>query len=75
MTWGVDDVDLCAVVGDGGVLGENGDALLALSVTGVHDAVGNVRVGSKSSGFPEHFVHEGGLTVVDVGDDGDITNF
>ena len=38
----VDDVDLAALEEDGGVLGENGDAALALEVVGVHDAVGDL---------------------------------
>ena len=34
---GVDDVDLDALIVDGGVLGQDGDAALALQVIGVHD--------------------------------------
>jgi hypothetical protein len=31
-------------------------------------------VGSDCTGLPEQTIHEGGLAVVDVGDDGDVTN-
>ena len=40
----VDDVDLHVAVADGGVLGEDRDALLALEVHRVHDPLGDVLV-------------------------------
>ena len=40
---GVDDVDLDARVGDGGVLGEDGDAPLALQIVGVQDQLARGR--------------------------------
>ena len=84
---GVDDVDGDALGVPGGrgggtgvvdrrVLGENGDALLALQLAGVHDALAGGLArgpGAEGSGLPEHGVDEGGLAVVDVGDDGDVT--
>ena len=66
---GVDDVDLHVAVGDRRVLGEDRDALLALEVHRVHDAVGHVLVGAEGAGLPEHLVDERGLAVIDVGDD------
>ena len=82
---GVDDVDGDAVglagglgsraaVTDGGVLREDGDALLALEVTGVHRTFVDVLVGAEGAGLPEHGIDEGGLAVVDVGNDGDIAD-
>ena len=68
----VDDVELDVAVVDRGVLGEDRDALLALEVHRVHDAVGDVLVGAEGAGLPEHGVDEGRLAVVDVGDDGDV---
>ena len=68
----VDDVDLAAVVVDGGVLGEDGDAALAFEVVRVHDALGHLLVGAEGAGLAQHGVDERGLAVVDVGDDGDI---
>ena len=70
----VDDVDLDVVIEDGGVLGQNRDAALALQIVGVHDALDEVLVGAKSAALPEHGVNQRGLAVVDVGDDGDIAN-
>ena len=70
---GVDDVDREAVPLDGGVLGEDGDALFALEVARVHDPVGELLVGGEGARLAQHLVDERGLSVVDVGDDGDIS--
>jgi hypothetical protein len=72
MTGRVDDVDLPVAERDGGVLGEDRDALLALEVHGVHDALRHVLVLPERAGLPEHRVDQRGLAVVDVGDDGDV---
>ena len=78
---GVDDVDdhrLAAAgrtgVVDRGVLREDRDALLALEVAGVHDAVGHALglVRGERAGLAEHRVDQRGLAVVDVGDDRDV---
>ena len=79
----VDDVDLVLLavrrgVGDGAVLGEDGDTTFALQVIGVHDQpvlpAGELvqLFGTEHPGLIEHFVDEGGLAVVDVRDDGDV---
>ena len=59
---------------DGGVLGEDGDAPLALERVGVHHALFDLLVVAERPGLAEHLVHQGGLAVVDVRDDGDVTN-
>ena len=69
---GVDNVDLDVVVEDGGVLGQNGDAALALQVVGVHHALDMRFVGAEGAALVQHGVHQSGLAVVDVRDDGDI---
>ena len=74
---GVDDVDgdvgaVWATVLDGRVFREDGDALLALEVHGVHDSGVDVGAFAECAGLPQHGVDEGGLPVVDVGDDGDV---
>src|SRR5205085_2429683 len=71
------ELDLVAVlrrVADGGVLGEDRDASLALLVHRVHDAVGDRLVGGEHARLSQHGVDEGGLSVVDVGDDGDVAD-
>jgi hypothetical protein len=68
----VHDVDLDVLVGDGGVLGEDGDAALALEVVGIHHALGHALVVAEGVGLLEQAVHERGLAVVHVRDDGDV---
>ena len=70
---GVDDVDLDALVLDGDVLGQDGDAALALLVVGVEDTVLHLLVCPEGVGGPQQLVDEGGLAMVDVGDDGDVS--
>jgi hypothetical protein len=76
MAGGIHDVD--AVFGialfqaDGGVLRQDGDAAFLLQVVGVHDPLGKGRTGVQGAGLTEQAVHQGGLAMVDVGDDGDV---
>ncbi len=74
VTGRVDDVHLHAAPSHGGVLGQDGDALLALEVTRVHDPVGHLLMGAESSGLAQHGVDERRLAVVDVGHDGHISD-
>ncbi len=79
---GVDDVDgddlttILRVVLHGRVLGQDRDALLTLQVVRVHHAVvkrlGGVR--GEGTGLLEHGDEQGGLAMVDVGDDGDVAD-
>ncbi len=69
---GVDDVDLVVVIVEGGVLRKDGDAALFFKIVGVHDAIGDGLVGAEGAALAQHGVHEGGLAMVDVGDDGDV---
>ena len=68
----VDDVDLHALVLDGDVLGEDGDAALALLVVGVEHALLDLLVGTEGVRGAQQLVDQRGLAVVDVGDDGDV---
>jgi len=74
VTRGVDDVDLHALVADRGVLRENGDALLALEVVGVHHPFGDVLVATEGARLPQQVIDERGLAMVNVSDDGDVTD-
>ena len=71
---GVDDVDRLVVPVDGGVLGLDRDALLPLEVHGVHGALLDLLVGAEDPALLEQLVDQGGLPVVDVGDDGDVAD-
>ena len=68
----IDDVDLDTLVGDGGILRENGDAALALEIAGVHHTVDDLLIFAVHARLLEHFVHERRLAVVNVGNDCDI---
>ncbi len=70
----VDDVELDVLVAQRGVLGEDRDALLALEVHRVEDAVVDVLAGAEGAGLPQHGVDERRLAVVDVGDDRDVAD-
>ena len=56
------------------VLGQDGDAALALELVRVHDALGDGLVGAEGAGLAQHGVDQRGLAVVDVGDDGDVAD-
>ena len=80
VAWGVDDVNnqVLAVLAqalavNGRVLGQNGNAALALLIIGVHDAVRVFTVVTKGAGLLQHAVDQGGLAMVNVRDDGNIT--
>src|SRR5271157_4645229 len=70
----IDDVDLDAVVTDAGDLGEDGDAALAFQFVGIHDAFHVLLVLAEDAALVEHGVHQRGLAMVHVGDDGDVAN-
>ncbi len=57
---------------DGAVLGQDGDAALLLQVVGVHHALLDMLVGGEGAGLLQELIHERGLAVVHVGDDGDV---
>ena len=73
MARGVHDVNLGVLVVDGGVLGQDGDAALTLQVSRVHDSLHRGLVLPVNSALLEHLVHHRGLSVVNVGDDGDVS--
>ena len=72
---GIHDVDLHILVTDGGVLRQNGDATLPLQITGVHDSVHGGLIFPVNAALLQHFVNQGSLTVVNVGNDGNIADF
>src|SRR2546423_10904375 len=59
---------------DGAVLGEDGDAALALDVVGIHDALAELLVGGKGPRLLQQAIDQRGLAVVDVRDDGDVAD-
>ena len=70
----VDDVDVVILVLERGVLGLDRDALFALEVHRVHDALDDGLVGAEGARLAQELVDERGLAVVNVGNDGDVAN-
>ena len=69
---GIDDVDLDALVGAGAVLGQNGNAALTLDIAAVHDTLGDNLVIAECAALMQHCVHQRGLAVVNVSDNGNV---
>ena len=70
----IDDVDLDGTVPDCGVLGQDRDPLLAFELPGIEDLLGDGLVLAEGARLPEQRIDEGRLPVIDVGDDGDVTD-
>ena len=70
----VHDVETVVVPLERGGLGQDGDAALPLLVVGVHGALLDLLVVPEGVRALEHGVHEGGLAMVHMGDDGDVTD-
>ena len=68
----IDDIDLHAVVHDGRIFRENGDAALALEVVRVHDALGDVLIAAENAALAQELVDQRRLAVVDMRDDRDV---
>ncbi len=68
----VHDVDAVIAPAQGGVFGQDGDAALLLQVVGVHDPFHRGAPVAERAGLLQEFVHQRGLAVVYVGDDGDV---
>ena len=73
VAWGVDDVDARVLPLHRSGLGENGDAALALEVVGVHRALDLALVVAIDAGLLQQAIDESGLAMVDVSDDGDVS--
>src|SRR5262245_61367437 len=70
----IQDIELNALVADGRVLGEDGNASLPFLVIAIHDPLGNSFIVAKDPRLPEHSVDQRGFSVIDMGDDGEVTN-
>ncbi len=58
---------------DGGAFGQDGDAAFALQIVAVHRAFSDLLVFAEDARLAKQGVHERRFAVVNVGDDGDIT--
>ena len=73
MSWGVNDVDLCSFIVDCSILCKDGDTSFTFKVTVIHDTVLNRLVVTEGTALFEHLVNQGGLTMVYVRDDCDVS--
>ena len=72
---GIDNVDADVVIFEGGVFGFDGDAPFPFEVHGVHHAFGDDLIGAEGPRLAEELIHKGGLAVIDVGNDCNISKF
>ena len=70
---GIHNIDFYIAVLNGGILGGDGDTALPLQVVGVHHAVHHGLVLPVHAGLLEHLIHQSGLAMIDVGDNGNIS--
>ena len=70
---GVDDVDFGAFIVDCRIFREDGDASFTLEVSVVHNTVLYRLVVTEGTALLEHLVNQSGLSMVNVRDDGDIS--
>ena len=74
MARGIDDVDFRSLIMHGGILGQNGNAALTLQIARVHHAVHHGLVLAVDAALLEHLIDQRRLAMVNVCDDGDISN-
>ena len=71
---GVDDIDFITFIPDTHILAEDGDTAFALEVVVVEDELAGLLIVTKQLGLMKHAVDQGGLAMVDVGYNSNITN-
>lgn len=73
MARGVHDVDARVLPDNGRAFGKDGDPAFPFQSIGIHGALGNTLIVAHGAGLTEHLVNERGLAMIDMGDDGDIS--
>ena len=74
VTGRVDDVELDVAVANRGVLGKNRNTALFFERVGIHHTRFDVLALAKDAALLEHRVDEGGLPMIDMGNNSDVTN-
>ena len=74
MARGINNVDLDALVLNRDILCQNSNSALTLLIVGVQDSLLNLLVLAECIGCLKHLVNHGGFTVVNVGDDSNISD-
>ena len=68
----IHDVNAVVVPINRGVLGEDGNAAFTLLIIGIHDSLGVGVLSVERTGLLQQAVHQRGLAMVDVSNDGNI---
>jgi hypothetical protein len=71
--WGINDVDTVVIPFDSGVFREDSNPTLFLQIVGVHHTLLSFGTSIKRTGLLQQLINQGGFTMVDVRDDGDVT--
>src|SRR5207249_8368960 len=74
MTWRTDDLDPITVPLEGRVLGANRNSFLTLEIHRIHHALFNLLIGTKRARLAQQLIDKRRLAVIDVRNDGDITD-
>ena len=70
----INDIDLCIFIENGCVFGKNCDAALTFDIVGVHDTFGYFLICTEYTALFQKFIHQCCFTVVNMGDDCNISN-
>jgi hypothetical protein len=74
MTRGIDNIYLNMAKNDSGVFGHYGNTLFPFEIHTVHDSFPDFLTFPEQAALPEHGINQGGFAVIDMGNDGHITN-
>ena len=74
MARGIQNINLHAIMHNSGIFGQNSNATLTLQIVGVHNALFHMLVSTEHAALLQHRINQGGLAMVNVGNNGYITN-
>ena len=69
----IQDIDLGAFMHDGRVLGKDRNAAFTFLIIGVHDTFLHLFIGTENMALFQHGIDQSRLTMVNVSDDGNVT--
>ena len=71
---GIHNIDLDPLVYQGGVFGQNGNASFFFQIVGIHNALFHLLIFTEGTRLLEHSIHQGGFSVVNVSNNGDVSD-
>ena len=74
VAWSVYHIDFYVFISNRSVLAENGDAAFLFKIVAVHDQITSVLVVAKNLGSLQNSIYQGCLTMVNVGNNSDVSN-